>query len=241
MVAIVTGGAKGIGREIVKNLVAEGYKVAFCYNKSESDALSLCKQLNDNSNLNCIAVKCDVRSYDNIKAFVKQTIDVFGSIDVVVNNAGLANYDLLIDLKLNDWRNIMSVNLDSVFYMCRECVPYMLEKGGSIINISSVWGIYGAACEVAYSSSKAGVIGLTKALAQEVGGNNIRVNCLAPGAIDTDMNKCHSKETIEDIVYRTPLNKIGETKDIADIVVYLASSKSKFITGQVIEVSGGFK
>ena len=135
----------------------------------------------------------------------------------------------------------MSVNLDSVFYMCRECVPYMLEKGGSIINISSVWGIYGAACEVAYSSSKAGVIGLTKALAQEVGGNNIRVNCLAPGAIDTDMNKCHSKETIEDIVYRTPLNKIGETKDIADIVVYLASSKSKFITGQVIEVSGGFK
>lgn len=241
MVAIVTGGAKGIGKEIVKSLVTAGYKVAFCYNNSESEALSLCKTLNDNSNLNCIAVKCDVRNYDNIKAFVKHTINVFGSIDIVVNNAGIANYDLLVDLSLKDWRNVMSVNLDSCFYMCKECLPYMLEKGGSIINISSVWGIYGASCEVAYSAAKAGVIGLTKALAQEVGGNNIRVNCVAPGAIDTDMNKCHSKETIEDIVYRTPLNKIGDAQDVADIVVYLASSNSKFITGQVIEVSGGFK
>lgn len=241
MVAIVTGGSRGIGKEIVKAFVAVGYKVAFCYNKSQQEAMDLSNQLNGNGNLNCIAIQCDVRNYDSVKNFVQMTLDVFGSIDIVVNNAGIANYNLLMDLSQSEWRNIMSTNLDSAFYMCNQCIPHMLEKGGSIINISSVWGIYGASMEVAYSASKAGLIGLTKALAQEVGSSNIRVNCIAAGVINTDMNKMHSKETIDDLTDRTPLARIGEAEDIAQTAVYLSSSKANFITGQVIEVSGGFK
>ena len=241
MVALVTGGAKGIGKEVVKIFVAAGYKVAFCYNSSEQQALELCNQLNGNSELNCIAVKCDVRNFENVKSFVQTIVDVFGRIDVVINNAGIADYSLLMDMDVKGWRNVMSTNLDSVFYVCNQCLPHMLENGGAIVNISSVWGIYGASCEVAYSTSKAGVIGLTKALAQEMGGSNIRVNCIAAGVINTDMNSCHSKETIEELIQRTPLNRLGEPKEIAETVLFLASEKAKFITGQVVEVGGGFR
>lgn len=241
MVALVTGGAKGIGKEIVKTFVAAGYKVAFCYNSSEQYAFELCNQLNGNSELNCIAVKCDVRNFDNVKNFVQTAVDVFGRIDVVINNAGIADYSLLMDMDVKGWRNVMSTNLDSVFYVCNQCLPHMLENGGAIVNISSVWGIYGASCEVAYSTSKAGVIGLTKALAQEMGGSNIRVNCIAAGVINTDMNSCHSKETIEELIQRTPLNRLGDPKEIAETALFLASEKAKFITGQVVEVGGGFR
>lgn len=241
MVALVTGGAKGIGKEVVKTFVAAGYKVAFCYNSSEQQALELCNQLNGNSELNCIAVKCDVRNFENVKSFVQTIVDVFGRIDVVINNAGIADYSLLMDMDFKGWRNVMSTNLDSVFYVCNQCLPHMLENGGAIVNISSVWGIYGASCEVAYSASKAGVIGLTKALAQEMGGSNIRVNCIAAGVINTDMNSCHSKETIEELIQRTPLNRLGEPKEIAETALFLASEKAKFITGQVVEVGGGFR
>ncbi len=241
MVALVTGGAKGIGKEVVKIFVAAGYKVAFCYNSSEQQALELCNQLNGNSELNCIAVKCDVRNFENVKSFVQTIVDVFGRIDVVINNAGIADYSLLMDMDVKGWRNVMSTNLDSVFYVCNQCLPHMLENGGAIVNISSVWGIYGASCEVAYSASKAGVIGLTKALAQEMGGSNIRVNCIAAGVINTDMNSCHSKETIEELIQRTPLNRLGEPKEIAETALFLASEKAKFITGQVVEVGGGFR
>lgn len=241
MVVIITGGSRGIGKEIVKAFVKNGDKVAFCYFKEEERAAELLRQLNTNNTLNCIAVKCDVRNSDEIKNFVKQTISVFGKIDIVVNNAGISNYGLLMDLKNNEWRNVMSTNLDSIFYMCRECIPYMLNSGGSIINISSVWGIYGASTEVAYSASKAGVIGLTKALAQEVGSAKITVNCIAPGVIDTDMNKVHSQEIMKELVEKTALERIGDAKEVADLAVFLASEKAKFITGQVIEVAGGFK
>lgn len=241
MVAVVTGGAKGIGRKIVEKLVEDGYKVAFCYNTSEEQAMELCSNLNSNSSLNCIGIKCDVRDSENVKNFIEEVIKVFGQIDIVVNNAGIANYNLLMDMQVKEWKNVMSTNLDSVFYTCKYCLPYMLNKGGSIINISSVWGVYGASMEVAYSASKAGVIGLTKALSQEVGSANIRVNCIACGVINTDMNKVHSQTTIDDLIDKTPLGRIGEANDVADMVVYLASEKSKFITGQVIEVSGGFR
>lgn len=241
MVAVVTGGAKGIGRKIVEKLVKDGYKVAFCYNTSEEQAMELCSSLNSNSSLNCIGIKCDVRDSENVKNFIEEVIKVFGQIDIVVNNAGIANYNLLMDMQVKEWKNVMSTNLDSVFYTCKYCLPYMLNKGGSIINISSVWGVYGASMEVAYSASKAGIIGLTKALSQEVGSANIRVNCIACGVINTDMNKVHSQTTIDELIDKTPLGRIGETDEVADMVVYLASEKSKFITGQVIEVSGGFR
>ena len=236
-----SGGAKGIGRKIVEKLVKDGYKVAFCYNTSEEQAMELCSNLNSNSCLNCIGIKCDVRDSENVKNFIEEVIKVFGQIDIVVNNAGIANYNLLMDMQVKEWKNVMSTNLDSVFYTCKYCLPYMLNKGGSIINISSVWGVYGASMEVAYSASKAGVIGLTKALSQEVGSAKIRVNCIACGVINTDMNKVHSQTTLDDLIDKTPLGRIGEANDVADMVVYLASEKSKFITGQVIEVSGGFR
>ncbi len=241
MVAVVTGGAKGIGRKIVEKLVEDGYKVAFCYNTSEEQAMELCSILNSNSSLNCIGIKCDVRDSENVKNFIEEVIKVFGQIDIVVNNAGIANYNLLMDMQVKEWKNVMSTNLDSVFYTCKYCLPYMLNKGGSIINISSVWGVYGASMEVAYSASKAGIIGLTKALSQEVGSANIRVNCIACGVINTDMNKVHSQTTIDELIDKTPLGRIGKTDEVADMVVYLASEKSKFITGQVIEISGGFR
>ena len=241
MVAVVTGGAKGIGRKIVEKLVEDGYKVAFCYNTSEEHAMELCSNLNSNSSLNCIGIKCDVRDSENVKNFIEEVIKVFGQIDIVVNNAGIANYNLLMDMQVKEWKNVMSTNLDSVFYTCKYCLPYMLNKGGSIINISSVWGVYGASMEVAYSASKAGIIGLTKALSQEVGSANIRVNCIACGVINTDMNKVHSQTTIDELIDKTPLGRIGKTDEVADMVVYLASEKSKFITGQVIEISGGFR
>ena len=241
MVAVVTGGAKGIGRKIVEKLVEDGYKVAFCYNTSEEQAMELCSNLNSKSSLNCIGIKCDVRDSENVKNFIEEVIKVFGQIDIVVNNAGIANYNLLMDMQVKEWKNVMSTNLDSVFYTCKYCLPYMLNKGGSIINISSVWGVYGASMEVAYSASKAGIIGLTKALSQEVGSANIRVNCIACGVINTDMNKVHSQTTIDELIDKTPLGRIGKTDEVADMVVYLASEKSKFITGQVIEISGGFR
>ena len=241
MVAVVTGGAKGIGRKIVEKLVEDGYKVAFCYTTSEEQAMELCSNLNSNSSLNCIGIKCDVRDSENVKNFIEEVIKVFGQIDIVVNNAGIANYNLLMDMQVKEWKNVMSTNLDSVFYTCKYCLPYMLNKGGSIINISSVWGVYGASMEVAYSASKAGIIGLTKALSQEVGSANIRVNCIACGVINTDMNKVHSQTTIDELIDKTPLGRIGKTDEVADMVVYLASEKSKFITGQVIEISGGFR
>lgn len=241
MVAIVSGGAKGIGNAIVKAFVANGDKVAFCYKSSEDSAVELCREMNADGNLNCIAIKCDIRNADDVKSFVKQTIDVFGNIDTVVNNAGIAYSGLLMDMEQKDWRNVMATNLDSMFYMAKECIPHMLEKGGSVINISSVWGIYGASMEVAYSASKAGIIGFTKALAQEMGRAGIRVNCIAPGVIDTDMNALHSKEVMEDLVDRTALARLGKPKDVADMAVFLASEKGKFITGQIIEVGGGFR
>lgn len=203
--------------------------------------MELCSNLNSNSSLNCIGIKCDVRDSENVKNFIEEVIKVFGQIDIVVNNAGIANYNLLMDMQVKEWKNVMSTNLDSVFYTCKYCLPYMLNKGGSIINISSVWGVYGASMEVAYSASKAGIIGLTKALSQEVGSANIRVNCIACGVINTDMNKVHSQTTIDELIDKTPLGRIGKTDEVADMVVYLASEKSKFITGQVIEISGGFR
>lgn len=240
-VAIVTGGSRGIGSAIVKKLVENGIKVAFSYHTGEEKALELVKQLNADGKLNCIAEACDVRNFDSVKAFVKKAVSVFGFPVILVNNAGIANYKLMIDLNPNEWRNIMATNLDGVYYACHECLPYMLDKGGSIVNISSVWGVYGASSEVAYSASKAGIIGLTKALAQEYGRSNIRVNCVAPGVINTDMNKCHSKEVMEGLCDCTPLARVGEAEEVANTVLFLVEDASSFITGQTIEVTGGFK
>lgn len=239
-VAIVTGGAKGIGAAITKCLVAKGYSVAIIYHTSQDCADKLVKELNDGK-LAVIAVKCDVRAYTEVVDAVNYIKSVFGNIDVLVNNAGIAKYGLLMDMSVSEWHDVMRVNLDSAFYFCKNVIPLMLDNGGSIINVSSVWGIYGGSMEVAYSASKAGIIGLTKALSQELGAMNIRVNAIAPGVIDTDMNNVHSAETINNLVESTPLGRLGNTQDIANLVAFLASDNANFITGEVIEVGGGYK
>lgn len=240
-VALVTGGAKGIGKSIVEKLVNNNIKVVFSYFSSEVQALELVKKLNSNGNLNCIAIKSDARSFSDTQQLIEECVKVFGKIDILINNAGIAHYGLLMDMQPSEWQNVIESNLNSVFYTSKLCIPYMLNDGGNIINISSVWGIYGASMEVCYSATKAGVIGFTKALAQELGRANIRVNCIAPGVIDTDMNKNHSEQTMNELKENTPLAKIGKPEDIANAVEFLISDKASFITGQVIEVTGGFK
>ena len=171
---------------------------------------------------------------------VKSALSCFGKIDVLVNNAGIAQQKLFTDISDEDFRNMFAVNVDSVFYLCREVLPDMIHrKSGSIINISSMWGEVGASCEVHYSASKAAVIGLTKALAKEVGLSGIRVNCVCPGFINTDMNKLIDSETAEAIREETPLYRLGEAEDIANAVLFLAQNSSSFITGQIIGVNGG--
>lgn len=239
-VAIITGGARGIGAEITLSLAEKGYAVAIIYNTSEINANKMVKELNKDT-FKAVAVKCDVRDYGEVVRAVAYVKSIFGRVDVLVNNAGIAKYGLLMDTPVAEWRDVMRVNLDSAFYFCKEVIPLMLEDGGSIVNISSVWGLYGSSMEVAYSTSKAGLIGFTKALSQELGAMNIRVNAVAAGVIETDMNKVHSEETISDLVQSTSLCRLGSSKDVANAVVFLASENAAFITGEVIEVSGGFK
>lgn len=239
-VVLVTGGSRGIGKTVVRKLVLKGYKVAFTYNKSEEEAQKLLDDLNIDGELRVIALKCDNRDIDQIKETIEHIIRVFGRIDSLVNNAGISLNKTFIDTTIADWRNVMSVNLDSCYAFCHAVIPYMLESGGSIINVSSVWGVYGASCEVAYSASKAGLIGLTKALAKEYGYHDIRVNCVAPGVIDTDMNREHSRETIQELCECTPLGRIGTTNDVSRVIEFLVSDEASFVTGQVIDVTGGF-
>ena len=172
---------------------------------------------------------------------VKETIDRFGSIDVLINNAGVASQGLFTDISEIEWSEIMDVNLNGVYNVTQAVLPYMIrQKSGSIINISSMWGQVGASCEVAYSAAKAGVIGMTKALAKEVGPSGIRVNCIAPGLIETGMNSELTLEDVAAIVDETPIGRIGSTNDVASSALFLASDDSSFITGQVLGVNGGY-
>ena len=172
---------------------------------------------------------------------VKQAIDTFGRIDVLINNAGVASQGLFTDISDIEWNEVLDVNLNGVFNVTQAVLPYMIrQKSGSIINISSMWGQVGASCEVAYSAAKAGVIGLTKALAKEVGPSGVRVNCIAPGLIETGMNQELTLEDVAAIVDVTPLGRIGSTNDVASSALFLASDESSFITGQVLGVNGGY-
>jgi len=240
-VAIVTGGGRGIGRAVAKGLHDDGYAIAITYNTSENEAFELVREMNNDGQLNAIAVQCDSRDMDNVARAVGEVVKVFGRIDILINNSGIATEGLLIDISYKIWHDIIKVNLDSVYMYAHECLPFMLADGGSIVNIASVWGVYGGSGEVAYSASKAGIIGLTKALSIEMGGNNIRVNAVAPGFIVTDMTSGYSVDDVRDIERRTALGRVGDASEVAEVVRFLASEKASFVTGTVIEVSGGFK
>lgn len=233
-IAIVTGGSRGIGKSIVEKLSLNGYNVILIYNNSYQDAQNIA---NNNSNISIF--KADVSNYDDVKKLVNFAITKFGHVDLLVNNAGIDLIKTINDTSINDFDNILKTNLYSVFYSCKEIVPYMIkEKCGHIINISSIWGIIGASCESAYSVSKAGLDALTKSLAKELGPSNILVNSIAPGIIDTDMNKFLTDDEKRQITSEIPLEKFGTTYDIADCVLFLANSS--YITGQIIQINGGW-
>jgi len=235
---LVTGGSRGIGKCIAENLAIEGYNVVLNYNKSEKKAKEIKKDL-ENRGYNIEIFKADVSKREEVKKLVKFTISKFKNIDILINNAGIAKLQMFNDITDEDWNEMIGTNLNSAFYTTQEVLPNMIHnKNGCIINISSIWGMVGASCEVAYSVSKAGIIGMTKALAKELGLSNIRVNSIAPGVIDTEMNSNIDNAIKEEIKNETPLNKIGKPVDIYRCVKWLI--EDEFTTGQVISPNGGY-
>ena len=237
-VAIVTGASRGIGREIAKSLAKQNIKVIANYNNSEEKANELKKELEAEGIIIDI-VKADVSKREEIKNLVQYALENYGKIDILINNAGISEYKLFTDETDEDWNKVINTNLYSAFAVSQEAIPNMIKnKKGCIINISSAWGIVGASMEVLYSVSKAGIDGLTKALAKELGPSNIRVNAIAPGIIDTDMCKNFSKEELEKIKEEIPLERIGKTEDIAKCVNWLINDN--YTTGQIISINGGW-
>ncbi len=232
-VILITGAAKGIGRQTAITLAKENYQVVVNYNKSQKQA----EELQENYNIDIY--KADVTSREEVKKMINYVIGKYKKIDVLINNAGVSSFNLFTDITDEEWERVINANLYSSFCVTQEVLPYMIyEKNGCIINISSIWGIVGASCEALYSITKAGIDAMTKSLAKELGPSNIRVNSIAPGFIDTDMNKEFSKESVESIKEETPLGKIGKTEDISKCIKWLV--QDDFTTGQVISINGGW-
>ena len=237
-VAIVTGASRGIGKEIALNLAKSGIKVIANYNKSANQAIKLQKELEEQG-INLDIFKADVSKREEGHKLVEFALKKYGKIDILINNAGISEYKLFTEETDEDWNKVIDTNLYSAFMMCQEVVPNMIHnKRGCIINISSIWGQIGSALEVIYSISKAGVDGLTKSLAKELGPSNIRVNSIAPGIIDTDMNKLLNNNDLEKIRNEIPLERIGLPQDIANCVNWLIDDN--YTTGQIIPINGGW-
>ena len=234
MIILITGASRGIGREIAKNLAEKGNIVIANYNKSEEQAQNLQKE-----NQNIDIYKADVSKREEVKKMVEYVICKYGKIDVLINNAGISESKLFTEVTDEDWQKTINTNLYSAFCVTQEVVQNMIHyQHGCIINISSVWGMVGASCETAYSITKAGIDAMTKSLAKELGPSNIRVNSIAPGIIDTDMNKNLSQEEINDIKQQIPLERIGKTTDISRCVQWRI--EDEYTTGQVISMNGGW-
>lgn len=229
--ALVTGASRGIGEAIARALSKDGFKVFINYRNSDDKAQALADEIG------AYAIKADVSDYEQVLSMYDEIRDI----NVLVCNAGISEYGLFSETSPETWRRVFAVNVDGT-YNCIQCaLPSMIrEKSGSIITMSSVWGIHGASCEAAYSASKAAVIGLTKALSKELGPSGIRVNCIAPGVIETDMMSGFSEEDKARLCEETPLCRLGKPSDVAELAAFLASEKSRFITGQVFGVDGGF-
>ena len=238
-VALVTGGAKGIGEAICRSLANDGFKIAVNYNNSENEALALKIELSEITEVEIF--KCDVSDSNAVKGMFSEISQKLGKVNVLVNNAGVAEQVLFTDITDEMWQRMININLSSAFYCSREALKNMInEKNGVIINIASMWGEVGASMEVHYSTAKAGLIGMTKALAKEVGLSGVRVNAVSPGVVLTDMMKSFSESDKDILKDETPLNALGSPEEIADAVSFLVSDKARFITGQVLSVNGGF-
>ncbi len=234
--AIITGASGGIGEAIAKELDKKGYNLIINYNNNKDDAEKLCSSLKS-----AVPFKADIKSKEEAQALADKAYSLFGGIDLLVNNAGVALTALFQDFSEDDYNTVFGTNVLGTFNVSKAVIPYMLKnKSGSIINISSIWGMCGASCEVLYSSSKAAIIGFTKALAKELAPSGIRVNAVAPGVIKTKMLDNLSSEELDILKEETPLNKLGVPSDVAKSVAFLASSDADFITGQVISPNGGF-
>lgn len=239
-VAVVTGASRGIGAAIAKELSVRGYRVAVCYHTGKQQAQELCETLVEQGKT-AAPFWLDVRSEDSVKALFTEVREQLGEPALLVNNAGIARQKLFTDLTAQDWDDMMASTVRGAFLCTREALPGMIRrKWGRVVNISSMWGQVGASCEVDYSAAKAAVIGMTKALAKEVAPSGITVNAVAPGAVDTDMLACFSKEEKEALAQETPLERLGTPADIAKAVCFLCSEDAAFITGQVLGVNGGF-
>ena len=232
--ALITGGSRGIGAACARRLAAGGYRVAINYHQSRQQAETLAEELGG------IAVQADVADPEQVKAMVDTVLDKFCQLDILICNAGVSHIGLLSDMTDEEWRRLFAVNVDGMFYCCRAAIPHFVHrKRGRIVTVSSMWGQVGASCEAAYSASKAAVIGLTRALAKELGPSGISVNCVAPGVIDTEMNRELSAQDLDALREETPLGQIGTAEQVADAVWFLCGGQSDFITGQVLGVNGG--
>ena len=231
----VSGGARGIGRAIAELFYEKGYNVAVNYNSSEKEALSMKEKMPG-----ILILKGDVASESDVKNMIESAIAHFGRIDVFVNNAGICIPSLITDMSLSDWEKVFSVNVTGTFLCSKYAAKNMISNhSGSIINISSIWGVSGACMESCYSASKGAVISFTKALAKELGPSGVRVNCVSPGYIDTDMNKDIAEEDKVAFADETPLGRTGTPSEVAKTVLFLASDDASFITGQVLGCDGG--
>ena len=239
-VALVTGASRGIGRAVAARLARDGYAVGVNYHERKDKADELVAQLTA-AGCEAIAIQADVAVRAEVDAMVERVTDAFGPVTLLVNNAGVAGQALFQDVTDEMWERYFAVNLNGMRHTIQAVLPSMLhEKAGCIVNISSIWGQHGASCEVTYSCTKHAIIGLTRSLAMELAPSGIRVNCVAPGVIDTDMVKVLGDETLRDLAEQTPLGRLGTPEDVAAAVAFLASDEAGFITGQVLTADGGF-
>lgn len=237
---LITGASRGIGAETARLFARAGWAVAVNYHRSEREALALCAELT-REGYRVLPVQADVSDPVQVQKMVDIVLENFCQLDTLLCNAGIGSAGLFTDLTFDDWKRLFSVNVDAVYHCCQSVLPHFLSnKEGCILTVSSVWGMVGASCEVAYSASKAALIGLTKALAKELGPSHIRVNCVAPGVIDTEMNGALLQADLDALCEDTPLGCVGTAHDVAQTLLFLASESGRFYTGQVLSPNGGF-
>ena len=238
---LITGASGGIGEAMCREFAKNGYNVVIHYNSSEEAALKLQQEIESQYQVKAVPIKADLRNCDDVKALARKATAILGNTDVLINNAGVAYLTLFQTADDNKVRELFDINLMSAMNLTKEILPSMIRnQSGRIINISSMWGIAGASCEVHYSASKSALIGFTKALAKEVGPSGITVNCIAPGYIDTKMNSSIDDESVAEIVEATPMGRKGRPEDVSALAMFLAGENADFITGQVISVDGGY-
>lgn len=238
--ALITGASRGIGAALAETFARAGYQLTLCCQHSEEKLMTLASRLQEQYHTTVLVRIGDVGDYAFVKAMVDKTLEAFGAIDVLINNAGISYIGLLTDMSIEDWNRIVATNLTSVFSTCRCVVPSMVyNKRGRIINISSVWGNVGASCEVAYSACKGGINSFTRALGKELAPSQITVNAIACGVIDTDMNRCFSEEERADLIAEIPAERMGRPEEVAELALSIASGHA-YLNGQIITLDGGW-